>query len=71
MITTYETETVITYEPGKTIVVSGEQGPVSFALGTVTNIVDVAGNLSPPHCERVKESGFIIRDRLSIARLSV
>jgi endonuclease YncB( thermonuclease family) len=40
---TYETGTVSTYEPGKTIVVRGEQGPVSFALGTAANIVDAAG----------------------------
>jgi hypothetical protein len=41
--TTYETGTVTTYTPGKTIVVRGEQGPVSFALGTAANIVDAAG----------------------------
>lgn len=41
--TTYETGTVTTYEPGKTIVVRGEQGPLSFALGTAANIVDAAG----------------------------
>ena len=41
--TTYESGTVTTYEPGKTIVVRGEQGPVSFALGTAANIVDAAG----------------------------
>ncbi|MEP6586539.1 MAG: hypothetical protein ABJB70_07410 [Candidatus Udaeobacter sp.] len=41
--TTYETGTVTTYEAGKTIVVRGEQGPVSFALGTAANIVDAAG----------------------------
>ena len=41
--TTYETGTVTTYEPGKTIVVKGEQGPVSFALGTAANIVNAAG----------------------------
>jgi hypothetical protein len=41
--TTYETGTVTTYEPGKTIVVRGEQGPVSFALGTAANVVDAAG----------------------------
>jgi endonuclease YncB( thermonuclease family) len=41
--TTYETGTVTTYEPGKTIVVRGEQGPVSFALGTAANIVNTAG----------------------------
>ena len=42
--TTYEAGTVTTYEPGKTIVVRGEQGPVSFALGTAANIVDAAGH---------------------------
>lgn len=41
--TTYETGTVSTYEPGKTIVVKGEQGPVSFALGTAANVFDAAG----------------------------
>jgi hypothetical protein len=41
--TTYETGTVTTYEPGKTIVVRGEEGPVSFALGTAANIVNAAG----------------------------
>jgi endonuclease YncB( thermonuclease family) len=43
--TTYETGTVTTYEPGKTIVVRGEQGPVSFALGTAARIVDGAGKV--------------------------
>ena len=43
--TTYETGTVTTYEPGKTIVVRGEQGPVSFALGTAANIVNGAGKV--------------------------
>src|SRR6185437_9251040 len=41
--TTYEAGTVTTYEPGKTIVVRGEQGPVSFALGRAANIVNAAG----------------------------
>ena len=41
--TTYEAGTVTTYEPGKTIVVKGEEGPVSFALGTAANVVDAAG----------------------------
>ena len=37
--TTYETGTVDTYTPGKTIVVKGErQGPVSFALGTAARV---------------------------------
>ena len=43
--TTYETGTVSTYEPGKTVVVKGEQGPVSFALGTAARIVDGAGKI--------------------------
>ena len=43
--TTYETGTVTTYEPGKTIVVRGEQGPVSFALGTAASVVDAAGKV--------------------------
>ena len=43
--TTYETGTVTTYEPGKTIVVRGEQGPVSFALGTAANVVNAAGKV--------------------------
>jgi len=43
--TTYEAGTVSTYEPGKTIVVRGEQGPVSFALGTAANIVNGAGKV--------------------------
>jgi len=43
--TTYETGTVTTYAPGKTIVVRGEQGPVSFALGTAANIVTAAGKV--------------------------
>jgi hypothetical protein len=36
---------VTTYEPGKTIVVKNEQGPVSFALGTAARIVDGAGKI--------------------------
>jgi hypothetical protein len=43
--TTYETGTVTTYESGKTIVVRGEQGPVSFALGTAAHIVNAAGQV--------------------------
>jgi endonuclease YncB( thermonuclease family) len=43
--TTYEAGTVTTYEPGKTIVVRGEQGPVSFALGTAAHIVNAAGQV--------------------------
>ncbi len=43
--TTSATGTVTTYEPGKTIVVRGEEGPVSFALGTAARIVNGAGNV--------------------------
>ncbi|HEV2047155.1 MAG TPA: hypothetical protein VGQ95_11230 [Chthoniobacterales bacterium] len=43
--TTYSSGTVTTYEPGKTIVVKSEQGPVSFALGTAARIVDGAGRI--------------------------
>ena len=43
--TTYSTGTVTTYEPGKTIVVKSDQGPVSFALGTASRIVDGAGRI--------------------------
>ena len=43
--TTYSTGTVTTYEPGKTIVVNSEQGPVSFVLGTAARIVDGAGKI--------------------------
>ena len=43
--TTYSSGVVTTYEPGKTIVVKSEQGPVSFALGTASRIVDGAGKI--------------------------
>jgi len=43
--TTYSAGTVTTYEPGKTIVVKSEEGPVSFALGTAARIVDGAGKI--------------------------
>ena len=43
--TTYSAGTVSTYEPGKTIVVKSEEGPVSFALGTAARIVDGAGKI--------------------------
>src|SRR5436190_22936982 len=42
---TYSTGTVTTYQPGKTIVVKGPQGPVSFALNTAANVVDGAGKI--------------------------
>ena len=43
--TTYTAGTVTTYEPGKTIVVKSDQGPVSFALGTAARIVNGAGHV--------------------------
>jgi hypothetical protein len=44
--TTYETGTVETYTPGKTIVVKRErEGPVSFALGTTARIINGAGKI--------------------------
>ena len=43
--TTYTAGTVTTYEPGKTVVVKSEQGPVSFALGTAAHVVDTAGKV--------------------------
>jgi hypothetical protein len=43
--TTYSAGTVTTYEPGKTIVVKSEEGPISFALGTAARIVDGAGKI--------------------------
>lgn len=43
--TTYSAGTVTTYEPGKTIVVKSEGGPVRFALGTAARIVDGAGKI--------------------------
>jgi hypothetical protein len=43
--TTYTAGTVTTYEPGKTVVVRSDQGPVSFALGTAARIVDGAGKI--------------------------
>ena len=43
--TTYTAGTVTTYEPGKTVVVRSDQGPVSFALGTAARVVDSAGKV--------------------------
>jgi ABC-type Fe3+-hydroxamate transport system substrate-binding protein len=43
--TTYTAGTVTTYEPGRTVVVKGNHGPVSFALGTAARIVDGAGKI--------------------------
>ncbi len=43
--TTYTAGTVSTYEPGKTIVVKSDEGPVSFALGTAARVVNGAGSV--------------------------
>jgi hypothetical protein len=43
--TTYTAGTVSTFEPGKTVVVKSDQGPVSFALGTAARVVDTAGKV--------------------------
>jgi hypothetical protein len=43
--TTYSAGTVTTYEPGKTIIVKSEEGPISFALGTAARVVDGAGKI--------------------------
>jgi hypothetical protein len=43
--TTYTAGTVTTYQPGKTVVVRSDQGPVSFALGTAARIVDTTGKV--------------------------
>ena len=43
--TTYTAGTVTTYETGKTVVVRGDEGPVSFALGTAARVVDSAGKI--------------------------
>ena len=43
--TTYTAGTVTTYESGRTVVVKGEQGPVSFALGTAARVVNGAGKI--------------------------
>ena len=43
--TTYTARAVTTYEPGKTVVVKSEEGPVSFALGTAARIVTTAGKV--------------------------
>jgi hypothetical protein len=43
--TTYTAGTVTTYEPGKTVVVRSDQGPVSFALGTAARIIDATGKV--------------------------
>ena len=43
--TTYTAGTVSTYEPGRTVVVKSDEGPVSFALGTAERVVDTAGKV--------------------------
>ena len=43
--TTYTDGMVTTYEPGKTVVVKSEQGPVSFVLGTAARVVNGAGKI--------------------------
>ena len=43
--TTYTAGRVTTYEPGKTVVVKSDEGPVSFALGTAARVIDAAGNV--------------------------
>jgi Predicted solute binding protein len=60
--TTYTAGTVDVYHPGKTIVVRGTEGPVSFALGMAARIVNSAGNvvtsaLTPGQRVRVYYSG--------------
>lgn len=44
-VTTYSDGTVTTYEPGKTVVVKGPEGPVDFVLGTTARILDGAGKI--------------------------
>ena len=43
--TTYSSGTVTTYEPGKTIVVKGPEGPIDFVLGTTARVLDGAGKI--------------------------
>src|SRR2546421_1293105 len=43
--TTYSSGTVTTYEPGKTIVVKGPEGPIDFVFGTTARILDGAGRI--------------------------
>jgi hypothetical protein len=42
--TTHTMGLVTKYEPGKTIIINSTQGPVSFALGTSTQVVNSAGS---------------------------
>jgi hypothetical protein len=59
--TTYTTGTVTTYEPGKTIVVRGDQGPVSFALGTAARIINGAGKIVTAPLRSWPESADLLR----------
>ena len=43
--TTYSAGTVSTYEPGKTIIVKSDEGPVTFALKAPIRVVNAAGNV--------------------------
>src|SRR5260370_5258952 len=43
--TTCTAGTVTTYEHGRTVIVKGEEGPVSFALGTAARVVNGAGKI--------------------------
>ena len=43
--TTFSAGTVSTYEPGKTIVVKSEEGPVTFALKAPIRVVNAAGKV--------------------------
>ena len=43
--TTYSSGTVTTYEPGKTIIVKGPEGPIDFVFGTTARILDGAGKI--------------------------
>lgn len=72
--TTYTTGTVSTYEPGKTVVVKSDEGPVSFALGTAARIVDGAGHvvssaLRPGQHVRVYYTGPV--ERRTVERVVV
>jgi len=43
--TAFSAGTVRTYQPGRTMVVDSTQGPVSFVVGTSTQIVNSAGKV--------------------------
>src|SRR6266487_1388663 len=67
--TTYTAGTVTTYEPGKTVVVRGEQGPVSFALGTAARIVNPLGKGLQAPCQAVKKVRVYTRAQLKVVQL--